>query len=414
MIWLLACTGGEPRPSLVLISVDTLRADFVYDHPWVQTPELDALMATSVVFERAYTAAPTTLASHTSLFSGRHPHTHGVPYNGVIVPEEEVLLAERLSGAGYHTGAVVGGFPLEERFGLDQGFDDYAGPWRNAEAVTNVALAWHGLHEDESFLFVHYWDVHHPWTPPEPWDHMYREDSLELRPKKEVGPYRAKVSHRAEGWEELNRALQGSYGGAVSYVDHHIGRLLEGLNPDTIVVVVSDHGEVHHENKDAWSHGVDVHDTETRIPLVMHVPGWEPARRTELVSNIDVTPTLLEILGLSAEGMEGQSLARAHERAVYSEATMPHRPRTDGSWANEGNCRAMWEGTWKAVQCPFYRQPPELFAMPDEDEPVAAEVDQAMQDALTRWAKTTPAVMGQMATDEDTLGQLEALGYLLR
>ena len=414
MILLLACSSEPPPPSVVVVTIDTLRADHVYDHPWVQTPELDALRAESLVFTRAVAAAPTTLASHTSMFTGLHPHSHGVPWNGTRVPEEQRLLAERLQEAGWDTGAVVGGFPLEARFGLDQGFDDYSGPWRDAEAVTDVALAWLGEHDEQAFLWVHYWDVHHPWVPPEPWDRMYREDDLELDPKREVGRYRGEIAMRKPGWEELDRALQGSYGGAVSYVDHHLGRLLDAVPEGAIVVVTADHGETHADHRNPWSHGVTVHDSVSRIPLLVRVPGWGTGVREELVSNLDLSPTLLDALGLPVGPMEGQSLRNAADRAVFSEATMPHRERRDGSWPNEGNCRGMWEGDWKLVHCPFFHRPAELFAMPDEDLPVEDPVEQRMLPALTRWAKTEPPLVAPMATDEGTLEQLEALGYVVR
>lgn len=414
MIWLLACTEGPVRPSVVVISVDTLRADHVYDHPWVETPNMDALRAESLVFSRAYAAAPTTLASHTSLFSGKHPHTHGVPYNGTVVPDAELLLAERLEDAGYDTGAVVGGFPLSEQFGLDQGFDDYTGPWRNAEVVTDVAKAWLADHDDGALLFVHYWDVHHPWVPPEPWDRMYREDSIPLDTVRESGTYRTTIAGRKPGWEELNRALQGSYGGAVSYVDHHIGRLLESVGDDAIVVLVSDHGEVHEEAKAAWGHGANVHDAATRIPMVVRLPGEAPQVRAELVSNIDVTPTILAALGMPATDMEGVPLQGASRRAVFSEATMPHRDVEDGGWPNRGNCRALWEGPWKAVHCPSQQQPTGVFVWPDEETPIDDERALDMEQRLTRWAYTEPENLARMSGDEEALGQLEALGYLVR
>ncbi|MFN7974448.1 MAG: sulfatase [Acidobacteriota bacterium] len=175
-----ACAPARPR-SLVLVSVDTLRADHVgaYGGKLGSTPSMDSLAKDGVLFEDCSSAAPITGPAHATLLSGLYPPDHGVRSNGFHLAASVTTLAEMLSGRGFRTGAVIGGFPLDRRFGFDQGFgsfDDALGPpaggngepERPARAVADAALAWlDAVPVDQPFfLFVHFYDPHADYRPP--------------------------------------------------------------------------------------------------------------------------------------------------------------------------------------------------------------------------------------------------------
>src|SRR6185436_143489 len=265
-------SGGRPRgaatrppreasakPSVLLISIDTTRADRLgcYGRRGAPTPNLDRWAAEGVVFENAVTCAPITLPAHASLMSGLLPHRHGVRDNGIYrVPDEPPVLAALLAQAGYDTAAVVGAAVLDRQYGLDRGFkryDDSVGPMglaiaeRDAAAVTEAAAAAARSLRKPFFLFVHYYDPHAAYNPPTPFAESFRPD-----------PYQ----------------------GEIAYVDEQIGRLrreLEGLGllEGTVVVVTSDHGESLGEHGEP-THGVFLYQATLRIPLIIVTPARWP------------------------------------------------------------------------------------------------------------------------------------------
>ena len=186
-------TYKGPVQHVILISPDTTRLDHFgcYGNTWIRTPNMDALSAESILFTDYTTVVSTTLASHTSLFTGKFPHTHGVPRNGFMVNTDNIMVAEILKDAGFRTAGFLGSFALDSRFDFAQGFDHYDENFdilvgtggadqnqRNAEAVTNAVIGY--LEENGAgrnlFLFVHYFDPHLPYSPSPPYDTMYAED----------------------------------------------------------------------------------------------------------------------------------------------------------------------------------------------------------------------------------------------
>lgn len=294
------CRSPEPPPEpldLLLITLDTARADrFSYTgKPGPGTPRIDALAAQGAGFVNAISPVPLTLPAHASLLTGRQPPSHTVRDNGPYrLPEAETTLAELLAGAGYSTGAFVGAEVLDARHGLDQGFatydDEIAGagvsPFayyaeRRGEQVVGAASRWLEAQGDGPvFAWVHLFDPHAPYRPPEP-----------------------ERSHYPSG-----------YNGEIAYTDRVVGQLLDywqarrGLE-HTLVVVTADHGEALGEHGEA-THGVLVHDATLLVPLVIRAPGLRAERPiAEPVSLIDVLPTLLTLLGLPGpEGMQGRDL----------------------------------------------------------------------------------------------------------
>jgi len=285
--------------NVLLVTIDTLRRDRVgaFGGPAGLTPTLDRLASEGLRFTRAYTSAPLTLPAHASLLTAVSPPRHGVRANGLFrLGPSLPTLATVLQQAGYRTGAFVGAFVLDARFGLDRGFDlyddrygekhagdDTEGAERRGEDVVKPAAAWisHPQSNPPWFAWVHLYDPHEPYRAPEPY-----------------------ASQHA------------AYDAEVAYADAMVGRLLADIGPaaleQTLVVVAADHGESLGEHGER-SHGVFAYDVTMRVPLIV----WAGRRLgghswDELTRLIDVTPTILDLVGVAApSGLEGRSLVAA-------------------------------------------------------------------------------------------------------
>jgi arylsulfatase A-like enzyme len=282
-----AC-GGPPPPSLLLLSIDTLRADAVsaFGRETGTTPRLDALAAAGTRFDAATTVTPLTLPAHAALFTGLRPARHGLTVNGARGALPVPTLAQRLRAAGYATGAFVSARVLDAGLGLAAGFDRYdddlhvaGGPpvptERRGDATVEAALAWDGWQAPSFFAFVHLFDPHAPYAAP-------------------------------GGATGMDRA---AYLDEVRFADAQLGRLLDGVLARTrgplLVVVLSDHGEGLGEHGEE-THGLLLHEATLHVPLVMAwLRGGEGRPfgragevRTDVVSLLDVAPTLAEVLSL--------------------------------------------------------------------------------------------------------------------
>jgi arylsulfatase A-like enzyme len=451
-----ACGASPSIDSVILISVDTLRADHIgaYGSATVETPAMDRLAREGIRFTRAIAPAPTTLASHTSLMTGTWMKTHGVASNGYLVSGDNVMLAEILRAAGWRTVAFIGGFPLASHSAFQQGFDEYSyvrgeRPNESAAEVTDAALAW--LAEPPKgnfFLFVHYWDVHWPYQPPPPFDRKYRSDDLPVSgTKQDIDQTRAALKRGTPDAASLSAALAGLYAGEVSWVDSQIGRLIHALEESgvldrSLLILTSDHGEAMDEHRwEYWNHGRTVHDVVVRIPLLLRLPGAERHGVVvdDLVSGVDVMPTLLELLGMPVpDAVEGTSFAArlwgeqpARERTyAFSHATKPHSARFAMQAAgiakgnrdpNAGKCRAVWTSDWKLVECPVRRRI-ELYDLridPRESRDLAASPDPEVQETriglqrqLTEWADSGGSARFGGSVPPEAVEKLRALGYL--
>jgi arylsulfatase A-like enzyme len=276
---LVGCGQRPTHPNLVLISVDTLRADRLscYGYKGLQTENLDQLARAGVRFETVLSPVPVTLPAHVSMLSGLYPFQHGVQDNGRFrVPAGQNLLAERLKGSGYRTAAFVSSIVLDRTYGLDQGFDLYdvsidpamslMGQPFERPASETVAAVTNWLRQDSSgpfFLFVHLYDPHAPYRPPPPYSQRYQD-----RP----------------------------YDGEIAFVDAELGKLLaaledKGLSEDTLVVLTGDHGESLGEHGEP-THGVFLYESSVRVPLILRLPGKLPAAKvvSNQVSLVDLVP----------------------------------------------------------------------------------------------------------------------------
>jgi arylsulfatase A-like enzyme len=330
----------EPAPNVVVILLDTLRADRLscYGNPRMSSPNIDRWAESSaVIFENVVAPAPWTLPSHVSLFTGLDAVGHGVNHSS-LAPPELSMMAELIRGRGYTTGAVTGGVYLRPTFGLAQGFDSFRF-WPDVDRKDELkdgierALVWLDEHHDRQFfLFFHTYEVHGPHRRRQPhFDRMLAQDPVALtgtriqsRAYEWDGP-RSRgeyfVSISPETGNEVahltgdeKRLLRGMYDSAIGYADAQVRRLLDrlddlGLRDTTMVVLTSDHGEALGE-RDRAGHRY-LNEYNLLVPLIIELPGraGRGTRVSDQVRLIDVLPTVLEAVGLQPPTpIDGRSL----------------------------------------------------------------------------------------------------------
>ena len=325
LVSLAACAAPEPD-SVVLVTVDTLRADRLgaYGHRAARTPNFDALAAESLLFEHAWAHSSSTLPSIASLLTGVLPGRHQLVANiGTLNPRFETL-ATRMQEHGLTTAAFVGSWVLRPDRGLARGFDRYTESWGPEESnrpqpetmagpMTDEILAW--LDElapgERVFLWAHYQDPHGPYEPP---DHEPAgPGGPELPRSADMSGIGAIPRYQWLGHGRLAE-YEARYDGEITEMDRHLGRLLDGLRERGILqrstlVFTADHGEAFGEGDLYCAHGEGLGEVLLRVPLLLHGPGIEPGVRADDVRLVDVVPTLLGRLGLApGPGMPGISL----------------------------------------------------------------------------------------------------------
>lgn len=316
----LAPAAAPPRRNLVLISLDTLRADRLAAGGAYRRamPQVDAYARDAVVFKDAWSVWPETSGSHMSLFSSRFPSEHRVT-SFITAPAPTIeLLAERLRREGYLTRAYTEDGGVWAHAGFARGFSAYA-ERRSADfvyrgevdAVFADGTRWVTEHQDRAFfLFLHTYQVHGPYSPPESYKSLFREE----------------LGRETPG---IPRDSALAYDQEARYTDDHVGPFLAhlarlGLAERTIVVITSDHGEEFGEHG-SMGHGRTLHQEVLRVPLVIAAPGLlAPAEVTTPVSLLDVAPTVLDLLGLApTAGQRGTSLVGRARAAAAGEAPDP-------------------------------------------------------------------------------------------
>ncbi len=306
---------------MVLISIDTLRADHVgaYGYTPSITPNLDRLAKEGVLFEHVYTPVPLTLPAHTSLLTGEYPYLHGVHDNGEALPDSVPTLAQKLHEAGLSTAAFVGSFVLDRRFGLARGFDEYWGEFQlyrypgkdpgtiqiRGDRVEAAAEDWITAHRaDRFFAFVHFYDMHGPYLLPEPW--------------------------RSRFGAQL-------YDGELAFTDDLIGHLWAtlqklGLADHTALVITADHGEGLGDHGERH-HGFFLYDSTIHVPLILHLPAPQRSglRVRSVARLIDIAPTICSLLDIPPlPSFQGRSLIGEaggeplSPESAYSESLYPY------------------------------------------------------------------------------------------
>ena len=413
-VTLIASGCARPRPAasgagcnVLLITLDTVRADHIgaYGYRKIETPNLDRLASEGVRFADAGSPVPLTLPSHATILSGLLPPHHGVRNNGAErFPEDPATLATQLAAAGYRTGAFIGAFVLDRRFGLVRGFDRYdddiprervadLDAERPGRVVTDRAVAWLSEKSEKPFFaWVHLYDAHAPYTPPEPFRALYAD-----RP----------------------------YDGEIAEVDAQVGRLLaeldrQGLADRTIVAVVGDHGEELGEHGEL-THGLLVYEPSLHVPLLVRAPGvLPPGWVVETpVSLVDLAPTLAGLVerpftATAAFPLDGRNLSkRLRERRepgaqdLYAESLYG----TSFGWSP---VFALRQGEIKYISAPR----PELYDLrhdPGESRNLEAQRQGEGKKLATRLAALAESggrTAVPAALDAEARARLLSLGYL--
>jgi arylsulfatase A-like enzyme/Tfp pilus assembly protein PilF len=397
--------------NLLLITLDTTRADRIHAYGFndVETPNLDRLAREGVLFEQAVSAAPLTLPAHSSIFTGRFPPAHGVRDNGgFFLDERETTMAERLQARGFTTGGFVGAYVLDHKWGVAQGFQTYFDDFdlskyqslslgsvdRPGNEVADKALQWlDGVGAKRFFGWVHFYDAHSPYDPPEPFKSRY-------------------AGH--------------PYIGEIAFVDSQVGRLLAYLDAhhlaeNTVVIVMGDHGESLGEHGEG-THGFFVYQATLHVPLVVRAPYDLMAGRrvTDTVRSIDILPTALELLGVpSSEHLEGTSVVplmtgakKELGLAAYSEAIYP---RFHFGWSD---LRALTSGRYKYVAAPrpelydLQEDPGEAHNLYPQRQALGDRMNQELAALEQRMSATAAAPKAAVEVDPEARVRLAALGYV--
>ncbi len=354
--------GPEPgfARDVVLVTIDTLRADALgfAGNAQADTPRLDELAASGWVFDRAYGHSVMTLPSHANLLTGQLPYQHGVRDNaGFVLPGAVPTAAEAFAAAGFRTAAFVAAFPLDARYGLDRGFEVYDDSYpegstrgfavaeRSGAEVVRAAADWWRRHGGERrFQWVHLYEPHAPYEPPQPL---------------------------------ADRFVENPYLGEVAAVDLYMGRLLEVVAPEgavseALIVVTSDHGEALGEHGEK-THGLFAYEETLAVPLVVWAERLTPARIGAPVRHVDILPTMLEAAGIATDAMPdlaGRSLWRTPAGVAGIHGA---HPGTEPVYfeALHTNLQRGW-APLRGVIAPYPLEGPDAAQPPDGDEAGAA------------------------------------------
>ena len=323
VIWIFKSRMGSRNDirNVVLISIDTCRADFLscYGYQHKTTPNIDAIADEGFVFENVTSPAPLTLPAHSSMMTGTIPPSHGVHGNkGYKLGDSNTTIAEVLKSNGFSTGAVISTFVMDSQFGLDQGFDTYDDSFdeklstagiveRRGREASDHAISWIEQHKDERFfLFLHYYDPHANYEPPEPFKTRYASNP---------------------------------YAGEIAYTDYCVGQVIDklkalGLYDSSLIIITSDHGESLGEHGEI-THGYYIYDSVLKVPLIFKLPGKNETKRiTERVGLVDIFPTvcqqldietLPEIHGIDLSDYFSEKMYTPGQRTYYCESLVPTR-----------------------------------------------------------------------------------------
>ncbi len=449
----------QGRPNLVLITIDTLRADRLscYGYDRDTTPAMDRLAEQGVLCRNTQVQSPWTLSSLASLLTSTYPSVNRVFTGYNRLDNARITLAETLKDDGYLTQAIVTNGWLETNFGLNQGFDGYYHPddyfamhrfrgmiWERiarrflrermemtnrhrAAYISDRAIQWLRTHADRSFfLWLHYIDPHDPYAPPEPHNERWDPDYTGRWKESSGIIFNLRIGQILTS-EEMDH-IEALYDGEVAYCDEHVGRVLEeldrlGLTENTLVVLTSDHGE------EFWDHGGVMHghtlyEECVRVPLILRFPGRLPqgVRLESRVRLLDVVPTICELLQVeSPEEVQGTSMLPLLEapgrsdRPVYAEALLYF-----------GEKKSVEVGAYKLVKT-LATDRYELYNAAQDPEETAnlAVLYPTLRDSLAvlldAWQDSSEALRerlpqtagGSRATiDPDLEARLKAMGYL--
>jgi arylsulfatase len=457
------------RPSIILISIDTMRADHLscYGYKRNTTPHIDQLARESLVLKRAYAPSSWTLPSHASIMTGCYPSMHnahraehtGPPYYCTKLSDDNVTIAEILTEHGYDTAGIIAGTFCKAFFGLGQGFnvyDDNLDPFggeRKAHETNELAFAWLNNRETQFaqqkfllfnftlpvFLFIHYFDPHQCYMPPAPFDTRYpgRDDavinaytvaSAASYKEKELELLMDVIKRKHElSLKEKNHLLS-LYDGELSFVDDAVGKLLEKLRElklftKSMIIVTSDHGESFGEHH-LMIHGIALYDDNLRVPLIIKYPAG--CKKTgvvnEPVSLVDIFPEILSTVSIPVpENIQGTALQSPEKsRTIIAENFQ------DPTWKKRQDLKhlardlkAIYSGDFKYLWASDGRC--ELYNVSDDPLESANLIDklpgkaQELNALLERWSSSFTPIEGDKDlpdADQAITDKLRALGYI--
>lgn len=444
-------SGPSNAPNIILVVVDTLRADRVgvYGNPRGLTPFIDELATRGVVFKNTYAGSSWTVPSVASLFTSRFPSQHHVVTFDSKISDDEVTLAERLDGAGYDTGGFSANFRLVKELGYAQGFHTwgvYTGEAQGIKArgdrLRTETLRWLGSEAESAkpgpprFLYLQYMEPHAPYDPPEPFRAQFE------RTAEGVDPAVANARMRTFNFKAFTPAevdvLESLYDGEVASADAELRALFNelqarGLLNHAVVIVTADHGEEFKEHGH-MAHGHALFNETIRVPLILMAPGIPGGQVIEdNVSLLDIAPTILDLIGQTPQSsFEGRSLMPLLRRPSLqrwlfaskeaSPDVISELPKTGSRFDIRAHSQALVRGTDKLLIELSGQQKTEtpalydLRADPGETTPLHPDgtiqiLETALQertDALVKRASLTKEVG---TVDEATKEKLRALGY---
>jgi len=415
----------ERRPNVILISMDTLRPDHLgcYGYEKDTSPALDVLCEDAVVFEQAIAHAPSTLHSHASMLTSLLPHHHQATWSAKTrIPEGALSLAEVFQEAGYRTAAFTGGGQMDRIFGLDQGFEVFEQPMLEHFEDT----VWKGVEWVESddtrpfFLFLHSYEVHHPYTPKADYLALFDDGYSGSLPGEISLELLGQINNEEIDFDEADLGhVLAAYDAEIRSADVGVSHLIrylkdKGLYDDTLVVFTSDHGEEFGEHGLVGVHSHTLFDELLRVPLVVKFTSSKHAgmRAGFQVRGIDIPPTIVSAAGLQVpsefSGTDlGKLLAddRLEELSAISRLDFP--PWYPGTTSVRTRRWKLIEGELRDL----LRDPgEEWYASPTTGGIEAAELlDQALHQALEEREPFPPEVV---APPDSTLDELRALGYI--
>jgi choline-sulfatase len=427
LLWPRAVPPASAPTRIVLVSIDTLRADHLgcYGYGRATSPVLDALARQGVLFEDVTTPSPWTLPAHASLLTGLYPSRHGLKSHEVYLPSSVATLASILSRHGFATAAAVNSHNLSARFGLDRGFQEFlyveeiADQREPSRRITDQAVAWLERYAGRKlFLFVHYYDVHSDYRSQAEYERQF------VRPYagRADGSTAQLMDHR-EGKVALGAAdaphLVDLYDAGIRQMDGELSRLFAALGTaqPTLLVVTSDHGEEFFEHGGVL-HGRTQFQEVVRVPLLVRGPGLPAGRRVaDPASLLDVMPTILAVAGAPAPAsLDGVDLSpawrggpSAGDRHLFGEA--------DHNNAEPDITRAVRHGTRKlhfnrlTKELALYdlaRDPGEKVDLAREQREVVAD----LRARLDRFLRVQPEATTPVNLTPEELERLRSLGYL--
>lgn len=342
---------GSGLPSVVLVTIDTIRADRIncYGYDRIKTPVIDGLSSEGVLFEKAVCQIPITNPSHQSILSSRYPHQTGLINNWYRRPPGITTIVDEFRKQGYGTAAFVSAFPLNSRFGFAEGFDVYDDDSSRVKGVQSLSLvriadvvmrrtgastlarrlelkrdarrtnrevfSWlENRGEPPFFLWVHYFDPHGPYTPPAPYSEMYYAGVKDDPSNRSMDGIKLQSYWSPDllNFTDIGYPIA-QYDAEITYTDAELGRLVKELDErvgDYILVVVGDHGESLTEHGTYFHHGAGLYEEQIMVPLIIRRKGSiGPARVSSPVENVDIAPTVLEMAGLAVpDCFQGESL----------------------------------------------------------------------------------------------------------